>query len=253
MNEDKTPFFVGYLKIPAKLKGFLLLVSVMLFSGFATGAFLVGATQDDPGNAGFRFDFGRQTVTGVIEASPYPLIHVTKGNERIKTGRTLMLSGQGKSGAMANVRTMDGAIVEATGIILRRGDLDMLQLLSGTNGIKPLSENAEIPEKKLIGRWRVRGEICDGKCIAGAMNPGRGLAHKACANLCLEGDIPPIFVSTQPVSGMEYLLVADANGGPMPKSAYDFVGQFVEIEAAIEMRGDLPVLLMDTTKVSVVK
>ncbi|MEP2942973.1 MAG: hypothetical protein ABJL18_00795 [Hyphomicrobiales bacterium] len=253
MNDAKAPFFVGYLGIPKGLKVFLLFISIMLLSGFATSALLIGATQDDPGKAGFRFDFGRQTVTGIIQDKPYPLIYVTKGNERIKTGQTLMLSGSGKRGAMKAVKKRTGELAEVTGIILRRGDIDMLQLVGGKKGFKPLSEAAEIPASVPLGRWKIQGEICDGKCIAGAMNPGRGLAHKACANLCLEGDIPPVFVSTQPIEGSEFLLVGDANGRPLRRQLYDYVGQFVEIEANIERRGDLLVVLVDPANVSVVK
>lgn len=253
MNDQSKPFFVGYLRIPKGLGMFLLFVSVMLFSGFTTSAFLVGATQDDPGPGAFRFDFGRQTVRGVIEAKPYPVLHVIKGNEQIKAGRTLMLSGQGKSGAMKNVAALEGELIEATGIILRRGDLDMLQLFAGKRGIKPLSQSVGIPKKEPIGTWRVQGEICDGKCLAGAMRPGTGLAHKACANLCLEGNIPPVFVSSKPVEGEEFFLIGHVDGGPISKELYNYIGEFVEIEAAIERRGDALVLLVDPAKVSAIK
>ena len=253
MKDTKAPFFVGYLGIPKGLKVFLMFVSLMLLSGFVTSSLLIGATQDDPGKAGFRFDFGRQTVTGIIQDDPYPVIYVTKGNEQIKTGQTVMLAGQGKSGAMKAVKKRAGELAEVTGIIVRRGELDMLQLLGGKRGFKPLSQEAQIPESVSLGRWRIQGEICDGKCLVGAMNPGRGLAHKACANLCLEGDIPPVFVSTKPVGGSEFMLVGDVNGKSLNKPIYDYVGQFVEMEAEIERRGDLLVVLVDPAKVSVVK
>ena len=84
------------------------------------------------------------------------------------------------------------------------------------------------------------------------MKPGRGLAHKACANLCLEGDIPPVFVSSQPVEGHEFLLVGDVNGGPLDKKLYDYVGQFVDVEAKIEKRGEVLVLLIDPNKVKLI-
>lgn len=252
MSPENKPFFVGYLGIPKGLGVFLGFISIMLLTAFATSAALIGGTQDDPGKAGFRFDYGRQTLEGVIAAKPYPVLHVTKGNKRIKAGRTLMLSGQGKSGAMKSVAALDGQLVEAKGIILRRGELDMLQLFPRKRGIKKLADQADIPQSTPIGTWRVQGEICDGKCIAGAMNPGRGLAHKACANLCLEGDIPPVFVSSKPVEGHEFLLVGDVNGGPLNKELYDYVGQFVDVEAKIEKRGDVLVLLIDPKKVRLI-
>ena len=253
MSEKKAPFFVGYLGVPKALKGFLLKVSLLIFAGFAAGAVLAGASQDDPGQAGFRFDYGRQTLTGVLEAKPYPLLYVTQGNERVKAGHTMMLSGQGKTPIMANLASLEGNEVEISGVILKRGELDMLQVAGGKRGIKDLSIKGAIPPSEPIGRWKIQGEICDGKCLAGAMNPGRGLAHKACANLCLLADIPPVFVSSQPVEGQEFLLVAGPDGGPFPEEMYKYVGQFLELETDIERRGDLLVLKIDPAKIRAIE
>jgi len=253
MDEKQKPFFVGYLGIPKGLKGFLLKVSLLVLAGFAAGGVLAGVSQDDPGQAGFRFDFGRQNISGIIQAKPYPILHITKGNDRLKEGHAIMLTGQGKSGVMSNVSALEGTIVDASGIILKRGDLDMLQLAGGQRGIKLTEEKLAVPESVSLGKWRLQGEICDGKCIAGAMQPGRGLAHKACAILCLFGDIPPVFVSTQPIEGSEFLLIGGADGGPLPESTYDLIGQFVEVEADIERRGDMLVMLVDTENMKVVE
>jgi hypothetical protein len=243
---DKSPFFVGYAAIPAGLKGFLISLALSLIAFFAVTGFLVGATQDDPGNGAFRFDWRQQSVTGVIEFIPYPVLRVTEGNERIPEGHTLMLTGQGKNTIRARMQPMTGDLVTMTGIILKRGDLDMLQVAGGRRGIT-VAEGAapDLPERESLGRWRLAGEICDGKCLAGAMRPGRGLAHKACANLCLVGDIPPVFVSSQPIEGSEFLMVAGADGTPLPERAYDMIGQYVELEGEIERLGDLLILRMD--------
>jgi len=253
MSKEKAPFFVGYLGIPKALKGFLLKLSLLIFAGFAAGAVLAGATQDDPGKAGFRFDYGRQTLTGVLETKPYPLLYVTQGNDRVKAGHTMMLTGQGKTKVMANLANFEGNEVKVSGVILKRGELDMLQVAGGKRGVENLATEGKIPEKEALGRWKLQGEICDGKCLAGAMSPGRGLAHKACANLCLLADIPPVFVSTNPVEGQEFLLVAGPDGGPYPRELYDYVGQFLELEAEIERRGDLLVLIVDPDKMKAIQ
>lgn len=247
------PFFVGYLKIPKGLRSFLLIASLMFVAGFLATAFIIGATQDDPGKAGFRFDYGRQTVTGVVELQPYPLLRVTVGNGRIAAGHTLMLTGGGKAGVMKRAKPLDGKLATASGVILKRGELDMLQLRGGKAGLKATEGDAPIQTAEPLGRWRLAGEICDGKCLTGAMQPGRGLAHKACANLCLIGGIPPVFVSSQPVEGSEFLLVASADGGPMPQSIYDRVGQFVELEGELERRGDMLILKIDETSIGLAK
>lgn len=253
MSKKRGPFFVFYLKIHSDLKKFLLIASMMLVVGFAGSAVVIGATQDDPGKAGFRFDYGRQTVTGVVELNPYPILRVTKGNERIKEGHTLMLTGGGKSGVMKRATSLDGKLATVSGVILKRGTLDMLQLRGGKAGLKP--EKGEAPKltNESLGKWRLAGEICDGKCLAGAMQPGRGLAHKACANLCLVGGIPPVFVSSQPVEGSEFMLVANKDGGPMDQALYDKVGQFMRVDGELERRGDMLVFKIDETTLGAVK
>ena len=95
---------------------------------------------------------------------------------------------------------------------------------------------------KPLGRWRLTGEICDGKCYAGAMRPGTGLAHKACANLCLIGGVPPVLVTTAPVEGERFLLIAGADGGPVTPALLDHVATLVQVEGDVERRGSLLVL-----------
>lgn len=245
MSRNKEPFFVGYLPAPNPLRRFLLGAGIGSVAAFAGAGALIGATQDDPGNGAFRFDYGRQTVTGVLELKPYPLLRVTQGNDRIKSGHTLMLAAGGKRGLVGRAAPLDGKLVTASGILLARGDLDMLQVRGGKQGLAAAEGDAPAQPRDDLGRWRLAGEICDGKCLSGAMRPGRGLAHKACANLCLIGGVPPVFVSTQPVEGGEFLLIGGPDGGAMPERIYHRVGQFISIEGAIERRGDLLVFKVD--------
>ena len=250
------PFFVGYLKPPKKLRKLLLATGLALVGFFGAAGLMIGGTQDDAGNGAFRFDYGRQTVTGVIEMLPYPLLHVTEGNDRIKAGHTLMLTGAGKSGVTGRAAPLAGKQTIVSGVILQRGTLDMLQLRGGRNGMRAADKQdpgVSIPTPEPLGRWKLAGEICDGKCLAGAMRPGTGLAHKACANLCLTGDIPPVFVSTQPLEGSEFLMIVDHDGGPLPKAAYDYVAQYISLEGEVERHGDLLVLKMDADTIEVVR
>ena len=236
---SEKPFFVGYLPVPGPLRVFLLSICVALIGGLAAAGYLLGAAQDDPGPGAYRFDYGRQTVTGVVEMTPYPILHVTKGNDRIKPGDSFLMTGGGKSGVDDRAMPLNGQLAEVSGVMLERGDIFMLQLRGGRNGMKAAEGQAPAVEAQPQGRWRLTGEITDGKCQTGAMRPGRGLAHKACANLCLLGDVPPIFVSSQPVLGEEFLLVTGPGGTRLPREAYDFVAQFITAEGNITRRGDL--------------
>ncbi|MEL6236909.1 MAG: hypothetical protein AAFR46_21145, partial [Pseudomonadota bacterium] len=202
MSRLDEPFFIGFVAPPRGLRGFLIGAVLVLAALFAGLGWLLAATQDDPGDGAFRFDWQRQTLTGILEASPYPMVHVLEGTEHVPAGRTIMLSGGGKRGVQDRAAPLDGQTVTVSGVALNRGDLLMLQLRNGTNGIDGLTDAAAhsvpapVPAPVPLGRWRLVGEICDGKCYAGAMRPGTGLAHKACAILCLDGGVPPVFVAT---------------------------------------------------------
>ena len=237
------PFFVGYLPVPQALKGFLTVIAAGLIGFFGVLGWAMGTAQDDPGTGAFQG--GRQDVSGVLELTPYPIVHILDGTERLPAGQTLMLSGGGKNGAIERAEGLDGQLVAASGQLLKRGDLDMLQLRGGRRGLAPGMGMSDAPAPEDLGRWKLAGEICDGKCLAGAMRPGRGLAHKACANLCLVGGIPPVFVSSQPVEGEEFLLVTGPDGTLMPEEVYDRIGQYISVEGQITRHGTLLVLAID--------
>lgn len=252
-DKKENPFFVGYATAPEGLRSFLLGIGiglVLLMAGVGLG---IGATQDDPGIGAFRGDYGRQTVTGVMELTPYPVVRVTQGNDRVPAGHTLMLSAGGKQSLMGRVKDLDGQLVTVSGTILDRGELDMMQVRGGKNGISKAEGEVPQMDREDLGRWRIAGEICDGKCLAGAMRPGIGIAHKACANLCLIGDIPPVFVSTQPVEGEEFLLVVGQDGTIFPKSSYDLVAWYISVEGNITRHGDLLVFELDPSTAEVLQ
>ncbi|MEM8663395.1 MAG: hypothetical protein AAGF49_04655, partial [Pseudomonadota bacterium] len=112
------PFFIGWASPPRALVGFLVFVAVCSVAGFAAGAYIGGATQSDPGDGAFRWDWGRQTLTGVLSTKPYPHLHVAGSegeDDRGIPGRTILLSGIGKRGVMARSEGLDGASVQASG------------------------------------------------------------------------------------------------------------------------------------------
>ncbi|MEL7281751.1 MAG: hypothetical protein AAFY35_12035 [Pseudomonadota bacterium] len=246
MAKKETPFFVGYAPMPHGLKGFLGVVAVALIAVFAAAAWAISTSQDDPGPGAFRFDYGPQTLIGVLELTPEPMLHVTEGTERVPTGQTIMLSSGNKNGLGPRGVPLDGQMVSARGIVLERGSLNMLQVQGRADALVAV-EDVEAPPLAYedLGRWRLTGEICDGKCLAGAMRPGRGLAHKACANLCIIGGVPPVFVSTQPVAGTEFLMLGGQGRSDRPQVMLDMVGEYVTLEGQVEKRGDLVIFTPD--------
>ncbi len=254
-SQSPKPFFVGYLPIPPGLRVFLAALSAGLIGAFAALAFGIGLAQDEPGNSAFKEDWGEQTLTGILRIKPYPVLHVTKGTKNLPPGRAVLLTGDAKEGIQDRVEDLDGKYVTIKGYAMKRGDLDAVQVESDEEKIKATTGGATTgrPQSKSLGRWRLKGEICDGKCLAGAMKPGRGISHRACANLCLIGGAPPVFVSTAPVNGAEFFLLADKSGGPLPKDHLKYVAVLIAVDGEIERRGALSVFKVDLKSVKVLK
>jgi hypothetical protein len=229
-------FFVGWSgRLPPGQRGFIVAVVTAVLAVFTGMAFALTATLDDPG--GGTADLGHEaTAAGVLTVRPYPLVHLASGH-------TLMLSGLGKSGVDADPG-LDGRGVVVSGFMLKRGTLDMLQS-SGAEVVASSAAAAPVPRSVPLGRWRLTGEICDGKCYAGAMRPGNGLAHKACASFCVLGGVPPVFVATAPVAGTIFMLIAGLGDAPMPDALRDLIGVRITLDGDAERVGDLVIFHAD--------
>jgi hypothetical protein len=231
-----TPFFVGWSSRSAvPLLRFLGLILVTLLAGFGVLAFALGVTVDDPGGGNFT---GDKSITGVLIADPYPMI-VTDDDHH-----TILLSGGGKRGVQAEAHPLDGRHVHATGAGVKRGDRDMLLV----DQLQPTQGETVPPVRESLGTWRLTGEVCDGKCSLGVMRPGNKAAHKACANVCLIGGVPPVFITTTPVLGTQYLLMGDPQNQALPDALRDYVAITTRMEGTLERIGDALVFRTDVTK-----
>lgn len=248
MSAADKPFFVGFLPVPRGLRVFLVGFAVGLAITFAASGWVAGATQPDPGPGAFR---GGAQVKGVLFENPYPMVQVVDATKAIAAGEMVLLSGIGKRGVQGRAEGLAGQYVQVSGARLERGTIDMIQVRGGKRGLRAAMGEAPAPvTDEPLGRWRLAGEICDGKCYAGAMRPGSGLAHKACANLCLIGGVPPVFVSSRPVEGSEFLVIGAPDGGPVSDRLLDHTAVYVSVEGEIVRRGKLLLFLIDPTTVT---
>jgi hypothetical protein len=230
------PFFIGWSgRSATPMLGFLALLLIAMFVGFGALAFALGVTADDPGGGDFA---GDKDITGVLIADPYPMIVTDKDHH------TIVLSGGGKRGVQAQARPQDGKHVRATGAGVKRGDRDLLLV----GDLKPEPGEAAAPVREPLGTWRLTGEICDGKCSMGVMHPGNRPAHKACANVCLLGGVPPVFITTTPVLGTRYLLMGDLENHALPDAFRDYVAITSRMEGTLERIGDAMVFRTDVTR-----
>ncbi|MBY3247172.1 hypothetical protein [Rhizobium laguerreae] len=241
-------FFVGYFKkVPADVRVLMIGFIVFFIAAMATTSALLSLNTGSPGAGSYADELSGEHLIGTMEVKPYPILRVPSDGK--KPARAVMLAGSGKFGVDDRALTLAGKTTQAGGIFVKRGDLVML-LIGGEDDLKaadpqmPALPVTSVPDN--LGRWRLTGEICDGKCSAGAMKPGTGLAHKACANLCISGGVPPVFVSTAPVDGHIFFLLASKDGGPMPAALLDKTGLPVVLEGNIERRDDLLIFKIDS-------
>jgi hypothetical protein len=244
-------FFVGWRDVGPRLRGFLRLAALGTLLAAPLLALVLGATARDPEGASWALvpgsaaltplPMGEAVLTGVLTLRPSPVLHLPAGPEAPR-GRPVLLAEDGKRGAVLPAE-MDGRAVTATGFILSRGSLDMLVL-----GAMPVAAPRPVdgPAVEPLGRWRISGEICDGKCATGGMRPGSGVGHRACAVLCLEGELPAVFVANAPVAGSAFLLLGGSDGGLLPAALHARVGQPVTLVGRVERRGGLLVLLVES-------
>lgn len=248
-------FFVGYFKtVPPAIRRFCLMAGVFLLCFLASLALFQSLGTAHPGAGAYVDELKGATLTGTLETQPYPVLRVAATDGR--PARAIMLSGQGKLGVQGTADPLSGQLVEAGGVFVKRGDLDML-LVGGRVGLKAVEADAGAEQvqppaalaSEVLGRFRLTGEICDGKCYGGAMRPGNGLAHRACANLCITGGLPPVFVTTAPVEGHSTLLMAGPDGGPLPARLLKLTALPIQLEGTIERRDDLLVFRVDAAAV----
>lgn len=241
-DDAREEFFVGYLPTPPTEKRFLLRVVIGLVAFLGVAGAIVGSMQRDPGNAVWNTSTEVQ-LDGLFLASPYPMVIVGDLDGR---ERSVLLVAEGKSGVRDFMAGMDGQNVRISGYRLDRNSFSMLELHRPPELLHDSVSPARFPASKESEQVAVlRGEIVDPKCFLGAMKPGDGKTHKACATLCIRGGIPPVLVvpdSSSPGGVIHYLLVGSDGAGLVGEkldSLLPFVGDRVEARGTIERRGDL--------------
>jgi hypothetical protein len=230
-----SPFFIGWSPASARpLAGFLARVVLLVLGGLGCLALALASTVNDFGGGDFS---GDHDLTGVLIAEPYPLLIQDNGH-------AVMLSGGGKVGVQDDAAPLNGKRVHVTGGGVKRGSIDMVFV----DVLEAAAGDVMAPRRQDLGRWRLTGEICDGKCMLGVMRPGSGLAHKACANVCLTGGVPPVLVTTAPVEGTPFMLMGDANGHGLPDALRDHTGILQAMDGTLYRVGDMLVFLTDVGK-----
>ena len=249
-ESGKRAFFVGYLPVPRVLIGFLAVVAGAFIGSGVVVAAALALGQGDWGDASFKWGDGRQNRAGILQAAPYPVLYLAPDAD-YPNGRAVVLSGQGKRGVQNRAAALDGKPAELSGIGLGRSEvgIEFIQV-GGRPGLQAAEEGAVPanwtgPEPVDLGDKTLRGELVDSKCYLGAMRPGQGKTHKLCANLCIIGGIPPMFVVYREQGDPLVMLLADASGAAVPEDLLHHTSHYVELSGRVERRADLLVFKVD--------
>ena len=241
MNE----FYVGYLpKAPAGISRLIRAVVIGLIAIAVIGAFTFAYVQRTFAPA--IFEYGKQrSFEGIIERKPFPTLLVKRPGFPDPGSSHYLLVGEGKHGADDEVSEFEGKSVRLKGTLIYRGSQTMIEVVKGSISAAGSAEVLPAVEK-MLGTFELSGEIVDGKCYLGVMNPGSGKVHRDCAARCLSGGVPILFATNDFRGEPAILQLTDSNQKPLPKAAFlDHVGQPVRIKGTVVENGDTLIFEID--------
>jgi len=234
MNE----FYVGYLpKAPARISRRTRAVVIALMAIAVVGACTFASVQRT--FAPVAFEYGKQrSFEGMIERKPFPTLVVKRPGSPDSGSSHYLLVAEGKHGADDEVSEFEGKSVRLKGTLIYRGSQTMIEVTKGSISVAGSAEALPAAEK-MLGTFELGGEIVDGKCYLGVMNPGSGKVHRDCAARCLSGGVPILFATNNFRGEPAVLQLSDSNRKPLRKADFlDHVGQPVRLKGTVVENGD---------------
>jgi len=233
-------FYIGYLpKAPVGIGRHMRRTGLVLGAVAVAAAAVFAGVQRTFLPASFEFG-SQRTFTGVIEARPYPSLLVTRPGARESEAGTsrYLLVGKGKHGYTQEAMGWQGKLVRLQGTLIYRDGETMLEVASGPVALPPGPE-PRLPGTEDLGEFALTGEIVDGKCNLGVMNPGAGKVHLDCAVRCLAGGVPAGF-ATDEFRGRPGLLWLTGPGGTAfeTRRYASVVARPVRIRGRVKRSGD---------------
>lgn len=233
-------FYVGYLAMPSGYKRAVRAIVGCMIGVVIGSAAAIAFAQRDPGAAVWdTSNIERFTGTAVIE--PFPAVLISQDDGTVLPHLVVQM---GKVGAQEWLAPHAGNQVSVSGYLLERAGRRVIEVASEQDveaaTSSPLIDLPVVLSSQTI---ELQGEILDGKCYLGAMKPGDGKAHKACALLCLDGGLPPMFADTRdPATADIRLLLFDNGRSTLPAAYRDLVAEQVLVRGIEGTWGDLQVL-----------
>ena len=246
MNE----FYVGYVpKAPAGISRRIRAVVIALMAIAVIGAFTFASVQRTFAPA--IFAYGRQrSFAGIIERKPFPTLLVKRPGSPDSGSSHYLLVAEGKHGADDEVSEFEGKSVRLKGTLIYRGNQTMIEVVKDSVSVTGSAEAVPAAER-MLGVFQLDGEIVDGKCYLGVMNPGSGKVHRDCAARCLSGGVPILFATNNFRGEPAVLQLTDSDQKPLPKATFlDHVGQPVRLKGTVVEDGDILIFEIDPTGIT---
>ncbi len=234
-------FFVGYFPTPPRLARFAIAIAVAVLLIGGGVAFAASYLERPPGEAHQR----SADIDGVVVSAPYGMIRYLDG-DRV---RHVLLVRGGKLGAPArDVERLSDRPVHVTGLLLERDGRQELELHASMREgevDEPALARLRDVHPEPLGEVTITGEIVDSKCYLGRMRPGGGRTHRACAQLCITGNIPPVLVAHDARGRATHYLLASRENGSVAREVLPYVAEPVRVTGVLERVADLLVLRID--------
>lgn len=233
---DRGSFFVGWsAEAPRADRRFILSAGLGLIAG--GGALGATLAHDRPASGPGFWDMGRtHLLQGVLTSDSYPVLRTLDPGGVV---RTVFLTSSGKEAPRFPARLLN-RWVEMTGTLIVRGENRMMAVTEVA--LAPGPEPAGLRSLPEVDHGSVMlvGEILDAKCWFGAMRPGYGKTHKACASLCARGGLPLAFCQSGACgTDVSAPLILDADGAAHTLDLLQFVADPVSVTGRLVKVGDV--------------
>lgn len=240
--KPESSFFIGWDgNVPAIDRRTMLASAVGLVAAGGGAAAWLARAQKSQGDGAWDMADVRE-FKGFLTTEPYPALRTTDLGGGARTALLVCMTKCGVEDRLAVFADGGGAIV--TGSLITRGRHAMITVADGPDWIRA-AEDVDIAAlastEEALGTATLRGEVLDAKCWYGAMRPGDGKVHKACASLCIRSGIPPAFFARDAQGGEHALVMTTPEGGRIvPTEAFlALVADPAEASGAIVRVGDI--------------
>ncbi|MEO1717686.1 MAG: hypothetical protein AAFR76_11305 [Planctomycetota bacterium] len=232
MPTNRDDLYVGYLPAPARHRRFARLsFGVVLVLAVGVG-FVSARFATNPGEGSWSSEVSH--VDGVLRTEPTAYLATPDG--------PVLLVEIGKFGART-LNEMKDRPVRCQGTLIARGRHRMLELVADEDAVRPTEQTQGLPGTRSDPRGvEVIGEIIDTKCYLGAMKPGAGPTHAACARLCIRGGIPAAIVGATPAGEQIWAVLDPGESEVIDETLLSAVGTPVRLRGVLTERSGLAVL-----------